>query len=172
MDSNAFSFNVYFRKNKFLIVFFLVWFVGFFAGFSFFRTFKQSELLLMRSVVFQPVSIVGLICAIFLPLLCTYISVLINKPMIALVLSFLKAASFSFSLSLLTLLYGSASWLLCVLCMFSDTCFLLILFAVWLQYPVICNVNSKRLFTGSFILGLLILFGDYFVVSPFLIGLL
>lgn len=172
MGLNAFAITSYFKKNIFLFAFILYWSVGFLVGFSFFRTFRPPELFLMRSVLFQPVSIVGLICVIFFPLLCTYISVVLNKPIIVLVISFLKAASFSFSFSLLNWLSGSASWLLCLIWMFSDGCFLLVLFAIWFQYLYFSNFNYKRVFTSSFVFGLLILFGDYFVMSQFLVGVL
>ena len=161
----------YFKNNRFLIAFSLFWFAGILAGFGLFHLCKPFVFLQMRSAVLQPVSIVGLFCSIFLPLFCTYISVLINRPIIVLVVCFFKAASFCFSFSCVSALYDTASWLLYMLFMFSDSCFLLILFFLWLRYPYNYDAKSKRIFCFSILVALLIIFGDYFIVSPFLIGL-
>lgn len=171
MASYAVELTKYFKNNHFMIAFSLFWSAGVLAGFGLFLMCKPFVFLQMRSAVLQPVSIVGLFCTIFLPLLCTYISVLINKPIIILVICFIKAASFCFSLLWVTVLYDSASWLLYMLFMFSDSCFLLMLFLLWLRYPYCCDSKSKRVFCFSTMLGLLIAFGDYFVISPFLIEL-
>ena len=171
MASTAAKLAKYFKNNRYMIVFSLFWSVGVLVGYGLFFASKPFAFLQMRSAVLQPVSIVGLFCAIFLPLLCTYISVLINKPILLLIISFIKAASFSFSLLCTSVLYESATWLFCILFMFSDICFLLVLFHLWLQFPYYHVAKSKRIFCCSAIFGLLIALGDYFIVSPFLIGL-
>ena len=171
MTPNVAAFIGYLRNNRFSIALILFWSVGLLTGFAFFLAYMPSEFLLMRGAVFQPVSIVGVFCTTFLPLFFTYVSVLINRPMLVLVVSFIKAASFGFTISLISALYGSAAWLLCLLSMMSDSCFLIVLFILWIQNPFSCKTKRKRIFTISSIFALLISLGDYFIFSPLLTGL-
>ena len=161
----------YFKRNHFLVLFSLLWIAGILVGFGLFCICKPFLFLQMRSSILQPVSIVGLCLSIFLPLLCTVLSVLLDRPILALAVCFIKAASFSFSLSWISSIYGTASWLVYMLFMFSDICFLLILFICWFRFPCSFNAKVKRFFCVAILLGLLIALGDYFVISPFLVRL-
>lgn len=171
MISHASKLTVYFKKNHFVIAFSLLWFAGILTGFGLFLLCKPFLFLQMRSVIVQPVSIVGLCCSIFLPLLCTYTAVLTNRSFLALSVCFIKAASFCFTLSWISALYDTASWLLSLLFMFSDSCFMLVMFLLWMRYPSVADSKCNRIFCCSAFWGLLISFGDYFVISPFLNGL-
>ena len=126
----------------------------------------------MRSVLCQPVSIVGLFCSIFLPLIFTYLSVITEKPVIIWIVCFLKSAAYSFSCVFLSQHFGSASWLVRVLFLFSDSCSLLALFILWFGICG-CEHAGRRysfLFCGTFCI--LIAAIDYFFISPFVMGLL
>ena len=168
MTMNATKLSGYFKNNRFLIVFSLFWIAGILFGFGLFLACKSFAFPMMRCAVSQQVSIVGLLCSIFLPLFCTFISHSSNKPIIILVVSFLKSASFCFSFLLATVLFGSASWLLGLLFMFSDSCILLMFFILWLWLPSCYGAKSKRIFCFSAFFGLLIAFGEYYFISPFL----
>ena len=161
----------YFKINSFSVVFSLCWSAGILAGFGLFLIYGPSFSFQMRSAVTQPVSIIGLLFSIFLPLLCTYISVLINRPFFLLSICFIKAASFGFTLFGITEIYGTASWLFCILFTFSDIFFLFVLFLLWLRYPDCYDSKSRCPFCFSVMIGLLIVFVDYFVITPFLCGL-
>ena len=171
MISHAVRLRSYFKKNHFMIAFSVSWISGILAGLGLSLVCKPFLFLQMRSAILQPVSIVGLCCTIFLPLLCTYLSFLLNRPIFVLAVCFIKAVSHGFSLSWVFALYNTASWLMYTLFMFSDCCFLLLLFFLWLRYPYFQKTEMKRFFRISIISGLLIVFGDYFIISPFLAGL-
>ena len=162
-------FGVLLRKYRFVLC--ACWLLGLCAGSYLGLFFEPYSISMMRSAAVQPVSIVGLCLSIFLPLLCTVLSVLLDRPILALAVCFIKAASFSFSLSWISSIYGTASWLVYMLFMFSDICFLLILFICWFRFPCSFNAKVKRFFCVAILLGLLIALGDYFVISPFLVRL-
>lgn len=168
---NATRFLFYFRKNKSLFVLLLIWAFGLFAGIYFYILVKPPIFLQMRSVIFQPVSIVGLIFSLFLPLLCTYVAVSLNKPIIILIVCFFKAVAFGFTYSWISVLFGSASWLVRLLFMFSDYCFLHVLFALWIQFSSKHHDFKAYDFCFSILLALIVTAADYLLVSPFVIGL-
>lgn len=164
------------RKPRFLfygsrIALCLAWVTGLLYGCAIALTNNSVFLIWMRSAVSQSVSIVGLLVSVFLPLLLTYISVVIEKPFIILIVCFLKAAAFAFCGTLIHQCYGTASWLVGYLHLFSDSCFLFFLFALWYWH-----FGSSRMI-GSFDLSLCGIIGfvlaalEYLLISPFLLGL-
>lgn len=149
----------------------LSWLLGIFFGSQLCMKLEPPNFLMMRSVFFQPVSIVGLLVSVFLPLIITYFSIVSSKPILIVIVCFLKAAAFGFSGVLISRLFGTASWLLCFLYLFSDSCFLLPLFILWFRR---CgNVRIIGL-TDVYLcaaVGLLTVAVDYFSISPILAGL-
>ena len=123
---------------------------------------------LMRSALLQPVSIVGLFICIFLPLILSYYSILLKKPIIILIVCFIKSIAYGFSYGLLTLIFSNASWLLRFLFLFSDSCMLLTLVNLWLHLYSDnrkCILRAIR-FSAAFAVAVAAV--DYCVVSPFL----
>ena len=171
MTDFAFDRKPYFYFNWSRIVLCLVWMAGLLFGCIIALTGNSVFLAWMRSAVFQPVSIVGLLVSVFLPLLLTYISFVIKKPIILLIVCFLKAAAFAFCGTLIHQCYGNASWLVGYLYLFSDSFFAIFLFALWYR-----RLDCSRT-TGSFELPLCVLVGvllaavEYLLVSPLLLGL-
>ena len=144
------------------------WFLGYLIGYSFA---DSSFLSLMHSALLQPVSIVGLFVCIFLPLLLTWVSVSLNKPVIILTVCLTKAIAFGFSCKLLLLTAGSAAWLYRVLFLFSDSCILIVLFMTWFRFfsfkAHLKPNNGIVLFCAT-----AIAIVDYSAISPYLLGLL
>ena len=124
---------------------------------------------LMRSVVFQPVSIVGLFICIFLPLILSYFSILFQKPIVLLIVCFVKSVSFAFTFTLVSNVFDMASWLLRLLILFSDSFFLFFLMIFWLK--TITDINGSCLKFKYYIfaaIGFLVGITDYFIISPLL----
>lgn len=139
------------------------WLFGLITGYS---ICKPYFLPLMRSVFFQPVSIVGLFVCIFLPLFLSFVFILFEKPVFLLTVCFIKSAAYGFSCGLLSQLFHNASWLMRILFLFSDSCFLLVLLALWLKcFPNSRKFQRKTMQTCIFV-GILICLADYCVVSP------
>ena len=152
-----------FRRN-FVCIFF-VWIIGLFLGVCLYGPIYST---LMYSVVHQPVSIIGLIMIWFLPLFAVYASYSLNKPFLSFIVCFLKAVAFGFSGCLITENFGSASWLVRFLLLFSDHCCVIILFVFWAH--IFCSNVRKHTYI-FYIFAALIAVCDYFIISPFAIGL-
>lgn len=132
---------------------------------------KLYSFSLMRSALLQPVSIVGLFVCIFLPLILSYFSFAANKPIFITIVCFLKAVAFGFSCALVSQTFDAASWLIQILFLFSDSCFLLVLFVLWLRRFLIADAHGVGDILVCAVFGILIASADYFVVSPILEGL-
>lgn len=167
----AYSRNSSIVRHRFEIALILFWLCGLLTGSIICLFLEPSVSLLMRSAVFQPVSIVGLFVSVFLPLICSYLSFLTNNRIAVLLVCFLKAAAYAFSGVMMSLCFGSASWLFRFLFLFSDNCFLVILCFLWFQCGDRLSPLSSKDFLVCTVFGLLFVSVDYFVISPFLMGL-
>ena len=168
MADHAFS---RFRTSSFafLPALLLAWIGGTSFGCS---LYEPLPVTLMHSVVITPMSIVGVFVCVFLPLVCTYFSFLLDKLIIILIVCFLKAVAFSFSGALIWHYFQSAGWLICFFMMFSDCCFSIVFLTLLLRYfSCACIRPMSDLFVCTAI-GICIATADYFVISPFLQGLL
>lgn len=126
---------------------------------------------LMYSIVTQPVSIVGLFTIFYFPLILSYFSFLLDKPIIILIVCFLKAVSFGFSGALIFHTFFSAAWVVSFLFLFTDFCCALTMLFLWFRYVFNDFQYCSADFGISCLAGLLIVFTDYFMISPFLRGL-
>lgn len=148
------------------------WLSGLLSGYAFALSNSSVFLSWMRGSAYQTVSIVGLLISIFLPLLLTYISLVTEKTIIILIVCFIKAAAFAFCSVLIHQYYGNASWLVRFLYLFSDSCFLIILFSLWYW----CLDAGKRI--GNSVLSLCSLIGvllaaaELYFISPLIIRVL
>ena len=148
-----------------------IWILGIASGICLHFIFEPVSVSLMRSAIQLPVSIVGLCTCIFLPLIFTCIAVYLNRPIIILVVCFIKSAAFGFSCALIREVFGDADWLIRSLVLFSDICFSLVLLAHWLCFfgakQDICLWRTRI----CVLFGILIAAFDYFMISPFIMGL-
>lgn len=166
----AISRSKYFRKCTPYLFLLFFWLFGLLIGFSLYLFCEPSTATLMRSVSFQPVSIVGFLIVIFFPLFLCSFSVFINSPVIYLIVCFLKIISFGFAFAAISMQFESASWLYRFLIMFSDHCVLVLLLTAYIRIFSYFRLVNKREFLFFWFLGLLIAAADYWVISPFLIG--
>lgn len=141
------------------------WVLGLGIGYS---ICKPCFFSMMRSALFQPVSIVGLFVCIFLPLILSFLFILLEKPIFVLIVCFIKSVAYGFSCGLVSLYFHNASWLFRFLFLFSDSCFLLILLTFWLMTLADYRKTCYRAAQVCSVLGVLIGAADYFVFSPFL----
>lgn len=146
----------------------LSWISGLLIGFCFGKFFSVS---LTRSVILEPVSVVGLFACVFLPLIITYFSILTNKPIFILIVCFFKAVAFGFSGMLIFRSFGTASWLIQALFLFSDSIYCVVLLFLWFWRFWNVNIDNMRDVFLCAIVGILVTTADYFVISPILFGL-
>ena len=164
------NFGLHFRQRSYLIISLIIsWCLGILFGYFFYEPSFSS---MVRCAVMQPVSIVGLFSCLFFPLLFSYLSVIMNKPIIILIVCFLKAASFGFSVTILSSLFATATWLVRFLLLFSDSFFCIVLLLLWLRRFHHSKIHNYCDFFICSMIGIGIAAVDIFVISPFLQGLL
>ena len=165
---NPLVFSRFFNLRVALIA---AWLSGLLIGSVFIYEQVPLSLSLMRSVVQQPVSIVGIFVSVFFPLLITYFSVTTGKPVFILIVCFIKALAFGYTGALISRYFYSASWLVRLLFLFSDSIFLIALFIIWLRiscrqtHVTVNEVNCCACIGFSAVLI------DFFAISPCLKGL-
>ena len=164
------NFLLHFRQRSYLVISLMIsWCLGILFGYLFY---EPSFLSMMRYAVMQPVSIVGLFSCLFFPLLFSFLSVIMNKPIIIMIVCFLKAASLGFSITILSELFATSTWLIRFLFLFSDSCFCIVLLALWMRRFHHSKIHTYCDFFVCSMFGIGIAAVDVFVISPFLQGLL
>ena len=144
------------------------WLSGVLFGIYFAYTNQALFFPLMRSTVSQPVSIVGFLVSIFLPLT---LSVLLYSPFLFLLICFLKAASYGFTLVLTYLFFRDAVWLFGSMFLFSDGLCLVVLLGLWIQsFEAKIPRYVDRCISAVICIAIVGI--DYLFISPFLRGLL
>ncbi len=162
--------GVLLRKYRLLLC--ACWLLGLCAGGFLGLLFEPFSFSMMRSAAVQSVSIVGLFLSALFPLVFTYFSVYLHKPIIIFLVCLFKAVAFGFSGTVIAKYFGDSGWLMQFLLLFSDSCVLPVLFLVWFLCLGDSN-NMKRIpFLSYCIFGISVAAVDYYVVSPFVLGLL
>lgn len=144
---------------------------GLFFGIHLFFSADTSFDSLMPGALTSPVSIVDLLIPFALPFLFSAAAVYLCIPGLILPVSFLKSAIYGFLSCGISYSFGSSGWLVLLLFLFSDICFLPLLYLYWIRH-----ISAQRLFslieTGLFFAGAILISGiDYYVIFPFLQGL-
>ncbi len=145
---------------------------GLFSGIAAFFAYGESVLPWMRSVLYSPVSIVGILCVTVLPFLFSAFAVFISKPWLLFLISFWKAMFFSFFSLGFLVSNGSAGWLIRWLLMFSDLICLPVLYFYWQRSLL---QHEKASFAEGLVFFSLLLFigsMDYRMIAPILSGLI
>lgn len=133
---------------------------SYFAGNSFFS--------LMRSVISSPVSIVGLLSAMLLPLLFSAFAVYISSPWLLIPTVFLKGFFYAYLCFGILLCFGDAGWLIRLLLIFSDTLMLPVFWMYWIRGLRGGRSDLLIRTAPAFSTALLIGSIDFSVISPFL----
>ncbi len=126
---------------------------------------------LMRMTAYSPVSIVGLLSAMLLPLLCSAFAVYISCPRLLSPIAFVKAFFYAYFCFGVFAGFGSAGGLIRLLLIFSDTAMLPVLWLYWLRST---GSPGQFLYRTVPAIAAAVLIGsiDYSVISPFLAQIL
>ena len=141
-------------------------------GFKLFFSAENYLTSLMGGAILCSVSIVQLLIPFLLPFLFSAIAVYLSAPWLIYAVCFLKTALFSYISCGVVSLYGSAGWLVHILFLFSDIFYLVLLYWYWIRH-----VSSGKAFSTAeafrFLLAASLISGiDFYIISPFLQGLL
>ncbi len=149
-----------------------MWLSGLLCGTLVYLSAEDSLISQMRSCVYAPVSIIGLLCGILLPFLFSAFAVYFSMPVLLFPICFGKAFLFSYISAGILFAFGSAGWLIRYLVLFGDCVSTPVLYWFWLRN--LPGSHTRHTGESVFIVSLLILAGSiqYSVISPFLARLI
>lgn len=160
--------NTRLRCKKFACLLAIFWLTGIVLGIVQAAGFLKNFLPLMRMVITDHVSIVGLVVVLFLPFVSSVIAMRLSMRWIIYTVCLLKGICYGLTTYFLVISYFDSAWLLSYLVAFSSHCGQILLFLFWLRYMNDSTNRWKRDAIVCCMLFSLIGFFDYFVVSPFL----
>lgn len=122
---------------------------------------------LMCRIVYAPVSIVGLVCVLFVPLSISAVAAYYRNAVLILLMCCIRGVSFGCCLYSILLVFDSGGLFIAGLLMFSSVLFQIVLLWLWLRSlsGTICLRRDIAVCTAiAVVIGCL----DYFCISPFL----
>lgn len=148
----------------------LFWIAGLPIGYLFVGQLSETYYSLMRMAVKTPVSIVGLMTVIFLPLLLSVVALAFSKPLLFVPLAFLKSFLYSFTVSAVMFVFNDAGWLVAGLLLFSESLMNVLLLWFWFRNLHRNHTFFKDVMISTFIAAAVFVI-DFYAVSPFLVSL-
>lgn len=150
----------------------LVWLSGLLCGTAAYFSTGGQLISLMRSALYAPVSIVGMLCVTTLPFLLSAFAVFLSRPVWLLPICFGKAFLYAFFSVAVCSAFWPAGWLLRWLLLFGDCAGGPILYWFWLRHlSPDCSMDGG----GCILLcalGLLLGSVNYSIILPFLASLI
>lgn len=143
----------------------LFWFIGLLAGYTVATRISLS--VLMRTFSLERVSFLGLVLATIFPLAISAAALRSSAPLLILPIAFIKAFTFSFCASALSVVYADAGWLARWLYIFSDSIMVIFLLWFWVRNITKNTVIFRKDFASCLFAASLLVCIDYFIVSPF-----
>lgn len=149
----------------------LSWLLGMFFGILAAVASSSFLIPMMRQSVQCSVSIPGLLVATVVPFLISAFAVSLSEPWLLLIISTIKAFSFSFCACGVSLAFGQSSWLVRFLFLFSDHLLIPLMYLYWMRHIQDHAVHRAWELYGYIGVSLLIGGIDCFLVAPFLASL-
>ena len=172
MDISLLTFLPTLRCKESTLHLAFAWILGLVSGIFFSLSADCFPLSEVRTAASLPVSLLGSLSAIALPLLFSAFAVYISQPLLLIPIAFCKAFLFSyFSLSVLVA-FGSAGWLVQLLFMFNDILTLPLLWSFWQKGLTADRNGTFRFLFPVFIITLIVGYIEYRFISPFLAKIL
>lgn len=164
------AFNFANTRKCFVVLLACCWFAGLVAGSIAALFADRSFFSLMRMMPEHPVSIVGLLISVYLPLLFTAFAVYISYDWLLIPIAFVKSLSLTLLCCGVSISSGLGGWLLTVLMFGSD--FLTSGLLLWLWFRILMGKDPVlRMFIFILLVFTAVGFLDYFFVSPFILKL-
>ena len=150
----------------------LFWCAGLLLGVYSGTAAEDVSLALMRAAAGSRVSIVNLLAVTVLPFLLSAFAVFFSRQWLIFPLCFGKAFSFGFCAYAVCGAFPGAGWLIRFLLLFSDQCFIPVLFWFWIRH--IGGQKRNLRWDTAVCLGVAAVVGslDQWLISPFLAALI
>lgn len=144
------------------------WCLGFVFGVFLFLYAGTPDISLMRRTVYDSVSIVSLIGIGLLPFLFTVYAVFLSKLWLLFPICFCKACLFAFVAIGISVAFSSAGWMMRRLLLFCDSVWCVLLYFLWYRLLT----GRKASWLAIILAGILTGGIEYYIISPFLAGLI
>ena len=145
----------------------LCWLIGSALGIWMFQLQRVHFTSLMRGAFESPVSIVGLLLIVFLPLSITVIAVIYSKPFILYLLCLAKSAAYCLNVCAIYYLYRNAGWLVHGLLLVLDNLSIVVLWTMWCRGELFLKNQLPMKLAFCFALCTAVWILDYYVISRF-----
>ncbi|MDY3224764.1 MAG: hypothetical protein SOW84_02665 [Candidatus Faecousia sp.] len=145
----------------------IFWFCGLLCGIFCFWIARDHLFSLMRSCIFAPVSIVGLLCAAYLPFLLSAFALLVSLLWVVYPICFCKAFLFSFLSLGFLLSFPSGGWLVRYFLLFGDCAVLPVLYWYWLHSLMVPPMSRWLPTLAAGCIVVLASCLDYRIISPY-----
>ena len=148
----------------------LAWLLGIVCGSVFAVLCGDTYYYFLRCASCQPATVLGLICTGILPLAILLVAIKLDARWLAMLVVFAKAC-FATACSVgIRFVYSNADWLVRIFVQFSDLLTLPVL--CWLSLKSANNAISFTVLLSVFLWFVFVCLTDYFVISPFFVGLI
>ena len=144
------------------------WGIGLFFGIFISHSIGDFLFSLMREAIKQPVSIVGLLVSVILPLFLTIVSIATNRQDLIAFVCLYKSISYGFCVAMVFDLYGTSAWLVWLLFLFTDSVCLLTMFSLWLSATKYTRTTFLMREYCCLMVCILAAGIDYYIISPLL----
>lgn len=160
-----FSYRIVCRND--MLVLAILWIIAFTFGMFICSLTNPLFSSLMCSIMYVPVSIVGLVCVLFIPLSISAIAVFYGNTVIIFLLCYIRAFCFGCFLYSVLLVFNSGGLFFAFLLMFSSVLSQIILLWFWFRWNS-GTMCLRRDFAVCIVNAVIIGSLDYFCISPFL----
>lgn len=142
------------------------WVAGLLAGLYTVSIVPTSYFSLMRSILYDRMSIVVLVLTLIFPFLFSYVAYRLSMPFLIFPIAFLKAFTFAYSAFGVVMAYGDAGWMMRWLLLFSDSFIVVLLLWFWFRNASANRITLNKALLVCVLLASFICLFDYSVILP------
>lgn len=121
---------------------------------------------LMHVLLHSHMSIVSLACVVLLPFFYSIVAFRLNQFYLVIPVVCIKAFTFGYSCSLISVLFGNAGWLMRWLLVYTDSILVIPLLCYWLRNTIHSIKTAYQGIGGYLFLTSMLLFVEYFYIEP------
>ena len=157
--------NCYYKSCRYFLVIF--WFLGLLLGLCFAIMTDGKLDSVLRLSVLADVSIESLLVVTLMPLVFVFLAVFLSKPIIIILIAFLKAFILEFVVASYLQLFVNSGWLVCSLMMFGDIILIPFFWLVLIRWERYRRMIIYKDIILGFLFASAVLFVHYCFILPF-----
>ena len=168
MNRNDSGLSIFSAGRLYGAAYWFFWLAGIFASVRIYSILIGDYVSLMCRFLQTSVSIVGLLCVLFFPLIQFFILTKCKAPLLLFFFLFFCGLFFGFHFVFFFSCFYHSFWFVAVLCMFSKVCMVVPIHYLW-YYSIPGGINTKKAVLWYCVVALIVGLVDYFIISPMFI---